>query len=191
MADTGQPWVLPYSLLTDPPNGPQAVQDLATKTAAGLGRAYPCTSTTRPAHVAGLIIEESDTNLLYYSDGANWLPLAVGDDTGWQDIITAGFAAAANMSLVSGQCRRRYGVVSLYASLTTTAGFSSGDVGNTTVLTAPAGWYPATTVGGLNGGASGGLLSFYINASGSIVLTATGSAYGAGATFNVTGTYLL
>lgn len=191
MADTGLPWSLPYPLLTDAPNGPLATQDLAEKAAAWLGFAYPCTSTARPAHAPGRIIHETDTGRLLYSDGSTWSQLMIGDDTGWVDAIETGFAAAANMSLVSGQARRRSGVVSLYCTLTTTAGFTAGDVGNTAVMTAPAGWYPATSVGGLNSGANGGVAVFNVNSAGTFTILSTGTAYGAGGTFNITGTYLL
>lgn len=37
-----------------------------------------CTSITRPAHVAGRLISETDTGLVMRSDGAHWVPVTIG-----------------------------------------------------------------------------------------------------------------
>jgi hypothetical protein len=139
----------------------------------------------------GLIIAEADTSLLQYSDGTNWNPLAIGSDTGWQDMASVGYVAGTNITLVSGQVRLRYGVVSFYCSLTSTVTYAAGDVGNFVALTAPAAYIPATVVGGFNGAASGPGLTAYINTAGSILITAFGTGVTTPNTFGITGTYLL
>lgn len=66
---------LPYPTLADPPNGPDGFQKLATATDTALlgNRAFaPYTSTTRPAHRAGLAIFETDTGVVMVSDGTTW-----------------------------------------------------------------------------------------------------------------------
>ena len=191
MANTGLPWELPYQLLTDPPNGPLAQQELAERIAGLLGYAYPCTSTTRPTNRPGLIIHESDTGLLYVGDGVDWDQLhAGGDDTGWLDCVTAGWTPVGAFTISSGQCRRKWGLVSIYITLVSTNAIAAGDIVNTSILQAPAGWIPGMGNGGFNGGANAGYTVAYITSAGVVSLTASGGV-GAGSSFNVTGTYML
>jgi hypothetical protein len=76
MPDTGAPWNLPSPQLPDQPNGPSQISELAASVAAALGRAYPCTSVSRPDPVAGLVIFETDTQILSVcNDGTNWQPV--------------------------------------------------------------------------------------------------------------------
>lgn len=193
MANTGLPWELPYQALTDPPNGPLGLQELAQKVAACLGYAYPCTTATRPAHATGRIIYDTDTDQLLISNGVDtWDALSKGyDDTGWLDPVTAGFTPIGAHTISSGSVCRRNGVVSIYVTMTTTAGFAAGDVTNTACLQAPGDWLPGGTQGGFNGGANGGGLFAYITSGGAVTVNATATAYGAGATFQVAGQYLL
>lgn len=76
---------LPYPALTDPANGPVAVQNLATALE-DYKTIIRCTSTTRPAHVEGRVIYETDTDRLMVSDGAAWN--GVVRDTGLRDITS-------------------------------------------------------------------------------------------------------
>ena len=72
---------LRYPALTDAPNGPVAVQQLAEDAEAWLNRGYPCTSTTRPSSPApGLIIYETDTGEWRGWTGAAWE--VIGGETG-------------------------------------------------------------------------------------------------------------
>lgn len=91
--DTGSPWSIPYPETSDEPDGPTQFGSMATTTHALLGRAYPCTSSTRPSHTAGLLIYETDTDKLQVSDGAAW-------DVVWRDsgVLTSGFAAQTGWS---------------------------------------------------------------------------------------------
>jgi hypothetical protein len=69
---SGQPWNLPSPTLPEAPDGPGDIGDLAGSVHTALGRAYPCLSTNRPGHTEGLLIFETDSNRLLYSDGTNW-----------------------------------------------------------------------------------------------------------------------
>jgi hypothetical protein len=189
--DTGAPWLLPFPVLTDQPNGPESVQDLAEQTATMLGRAWPCTSATRPAHSEGLHIWETDTEREYISNGTAWLPVAQGDDTGWVDGLDEGWSAAANFTLTSIQVRRCNGTVSFYANLTSTNALSAGDIANVSMLNASANWIPDHPVGGIGSGQTGPGLFAYITSGGVVTLTALATALGAGGAFSVSGTYLL
>lgn len=189
MADTGLPWSLPYPLPDDPPDGPGAVQGLANKVAAGLGYAYPCTSTTHPAPTAGRIIAETDTGqMLFCADGVGWQPLALGDDTGWLDMALVGWVALNSYALTSGKVLRRNGFVSLYASLTSPGALSTGDYANQSVMQAPAGYIPGYNNGGFGGGPNGSFQCGYIS-TGGVVVIPSGGGMTAGATLQVTGTY--
>ena len=70
---------LPYPSLSDPANGPVALQNLATALE-DYKTIVRCTSSTRPAHVEGRTIYETDTDRIQVSDGAAW----VAFDTKWQ-----------------------------------------------------------------------------------------------------------
>lgn len=191
MADTGQPWTLPYPLLTDLPNGPVATQDLAVAVHAGLGHAYPCTAATRPAHTAGFIIFETDTGFLQISDGTDWVQLGYGDDTGWVDAVAVSWTAAANFSITSGVVRRRNGVAGLYLNMTSTNAITAGDIANVQVAQAPAGYTPGQGVGGLAGGSAGPGLQGYVGNGGQVYMTSLSTNLGAGGAFAITGTYML
>ncbi|MHA6626875.1 hypothetical protein ACU61A_15680 [Pseudonocardia sichuanensis] len=61
---------LRYPVLTDAPNGPQQIRNLAEDTEGWLHRAYPCLSTERPVGVGdGFMIRETDTAKLYIWNG--------------------------------------------------------------------------------------------------------------------------
>jgi hypothetical protein len=62
---------LPYPALSDPANGPVAFQNLATALE-DYKTIVRCTSATRPGHVEGRVIYETDTDQIRVSDGANW-----------------------------------------------------------------------------------------------------------------------
>lgn len=59
------------------------------------------TSTTRPAHLAGLRIYETDTKKSYISDGTNWASLAPTSDHAWLVKSTAFTVPAATPTSVS------------------------------------------------------------------------------------------
>lgn len=66
-------FTLHYPDLTDAPNGPAQLQQLAEDTEGWLCRAYPCTSSTRPSGVAeGFQIRESDTGNVMVWTGSAW-----------------------------------------------------------------------------------------------------------------------
>lgn len=68
---------LSYPELNDAPNVPRDVKELADDCDRELYRAYPCTSTTRPApDRAGRICRESDTGRLYVATGTAWVLFA-------------------------------------------------------------------------------------------------------------------
>lgn len=62
---------LPYPALSDAANGPVAVQNLALALE-DYKTIVRCTSSTRPAHVEGRVIYETDTDTLLVSTGAAW-----------------------------------------------------------------------------------------------------------------------
>lgn len=64
---------LRYPALTDAPNGPQALQQLAEDTESWVNRAFPCASTTRPASpTQGMMIYETDTGEVRIWTGSAW-----------------------------------------------------------------------------------------------------------------------
>jgi hypothetical protein len=81
---TTTPHALRYPSLSDPANGPLAIQQLADDVGGWL--VWPCTSTTRPAHKAGRFIYETDTNRVYVSTGTAWrtvsIPSTAADNPG-------------------------------------------------------------------------------------------------------------
>jgi hypothetical protein len=72
---SGAPWNIPSPTLPEAPDGPGDMQELAGTVHSSLARCYPCTSTSRPSHVEGLLIYESDTDIVQISDGTNWQPM--------------------------------------------------------------------------------------------------------------------
>lgn len=66
---------LTYPELNDSPNVPRDMQELAEDCDRELYRAFPCTSSTRPAAAGhtGLFIRETDTGDVRMSDGSTWL----------------------------------------------------------------------------------------------------------------------
>jgi hypothetical protein len=66
-------FTLSYPALTDAPNGPAQLQELAEDVEGWLCRAFPCTSTSRPTGVgAGFLIRESDTGNVMIWSGSSW-----------------------------------------------------------------------------------------------------------------------
>lgn len=72
---TGAPWNIPSPTLPEAPDGPGDMGELAGTVHNALGRCYPCLSSARPAHVEGLLIYETDTDIVQISDGTNWWPM--------------------------------------------------------------------------------------------------------------------
>jgi hypothetical protein len=66
---------LPYPALSDPANGPVAFQNLATALE-DYKTLVRCTSSTRPGHVEGRVIYETDTDKLLVSNGTAWVDFA-------------------------------------------------------------------------------------------------------------------
>lgn len=68
---------LSYPELTDAPNGPAQLQDLASDVDGWLCRAYRCTSTSRPSGVPNdFLIRESDTGNVLIWTGSAWAQIA-------------------------------------------------------------------------------------------------------------------
>lgn len=66
-------FTLHYPDLTDAPNGPAQLQQLAEDAETWLCRAFPCTSSTRPSGVAdGFLVREADTGNVMVWTGAAW-----------------------------------------------------------------------------------------------------------------------
>lgn len=87
-------FTLTYPELTDAPNGPAQLQELANDVDGWLCRAYRCTSTTRPASPPDdFIIRESDTGNLLIWTGSGWAPI-----TG---TVTTGGGGGGGTSLIS------------------------------------------------------------------------------------------
>lgn len=64
---------LGYPDLTDAPNGPAQIQELASDVDGWLCRAFRCTSSTRPSGVPNdFLIRESDTGNVYIWTGSAW-----------------------------------------------------------------------------------------------------------------------
>lgn len=97
---------LRYPALTDAPNGPQLAQFLAEDTEGWLSRAFPCTSSTRPAGVSdGFIIRETDTGKWLGWNGTVWSELADtgggggGGSTGFPTTIEGQWRATGNQNI--------------------------------------------------------------------------------------------
>lgn len=68
---------LSFPELTDAPNGPEQMRQLAQDTDLRLSRAFRCTSGTRPSGVPDdFIIRESDTGNIYIWTGSAWSQVA-------------------------------------------------------------------------------------------------------------------
>ena len=64
---------LPYPSLSDAPNVPQYLQNLATGIDGKLGGVIICTSVTRPTARTGAVIYETDTNRYVIYSGSAWV----------------------------------------------------------------------------------------------------------------------
>jgi hypothetical protein len=90
---------LRYPALTDAPNGPVAVQNLGLDVESWLNRAFPCTSTSRPASPAqGMIIYETDTGEWRGWTGAAWEEIGGATGGGGAAPVTADAQYSANGS---------------------------------------------------------------------------------------------
>jgi hypothetical protein len=99
---------LNYPDLTDAPNGPAQMQQLAEDVDGRLSRAVQCTSSTRPTVTDGrpLIIRESDTGSVLIWTGSAWAAVATvsgggggGGGTSTAATVSATFAATAGQSI--------------------------------------------------------------------------------------------
>jgi hypothetical protein len=76
-------FTLSYPALTDAPNGPAQLQELANDVEMWLCRDFPCTSTTRPTGVPeGFRIRESDTGNQLVWTGSAWAQVNGGTVSG-------------------------------------------------------------------------------------------------------------
>jgi hypothetical protein len=192
VASTGSPWNLEYPTLADAPNAPLAIETLADDVHGVLGRAYPCTSGTRPTVADGLTIFETDTGLLYIGSAGTWVQVAYGDDPGTVDAVTAGVTAGANFTLSSGVIQRRNGMVSMYLSMTSNGAITAGNITNQVVCVVPSGYIPRYSHGQLSGGASGPTWNGYVAVtSGNVYMTTLDTSLTVGAAFNVNGLWML
>jgi hypothetical protein len=99
-------FALDYPDLTDAPNGPAQIQQLAEDTDGWLCRAFRCTSSTRPSGVPNdFIIRESDTGSVLIWTGSAWAAVATvtggggGGGTSTIATISATYAATAAQSI--------------------------------------------------------------------------------------------
>lgn len=97
---------LNYPDLTDAPNGPAQMQQLAEDVDGRLARAVQCTSSTRPTVTDGrpLIIRESDTGSVLIWTGSAWAAVATvtgggGGGTSTIATVSATYAATAAQSI--------------------------------------------------------------------------------------------
>jgi hypothetical protein len=98
---------LDYPDLTDAPNGPAQIQQLAEDTNGWLCRAFPCTSASRPTGVGtGFLIRESDTGSVLIWTGSAWAAVAGtvsggggGGGTSTISTVSATYAATAAQSI--------------------------------------------------------------------------------------------
>jgi hypothetical protein len=192
VASTGSPWNLEYPSLADPPNAPAAIQALADDTHSMLGRAYPCTSGTRPTVADGLLIFETDTGLMYVGSAGTWVQVAYGDDPGPINAVTAGVVAGANFTLSSGSIQRRNGIVTMYLAVTSNGNITAGNITNQVVCVVPSGYIPRYSHGQLSGGASGPTWNGYVAVtSGNVYMTTLDTSLSTGNAFNVNGMWML
>jgi hypothetical protein len=76
-------WDLRYPEPGDETNVPLDLAELAEDVEDALGRAFACTSSTRPTGVpAGFLIYETDTDLVLVYDGAGWIGTGSGGSGG-------------------------------------------------------------------------------------------------------------
>jgi hypothetical protein len=94
---TTTPHALRYPSLSDPANGPLAVQQLAEDVGGWL--VYPCTSTTRPAHKNGRMIYETDTHRLLLSANGAWRVQSIPTDAATNPGLTM---SRTGLSVASG-----------------------------------------------------------------------------------------
>lgn len=103
-------FTLHYPDLTDAPNGPAQLQQLAEDADSWLCRAFPCTSSTRPSGVpAGFLIRESDTGNVLVWSGSAWSQVngtvsggGGGGGTSLISTVSATYAATATQSIPTG-----------------------------------------------------------------------------------------
>ena len=103
---------LSYPELTDAPNGPAQMQELASDVDGWLCRAYRCTSTSRPSGVPNdFLIRESDTGNVLIWTGSAWSQVTGtvtggggggGGGTSLIATISATYAATSAQSIPSG-----------------------------------------------------------------------------------------
>lgn len=121
--------------------GMQSVSDALTATNTALStntaRMFKTvTLTTRPAHLAGLRIFETDTKNSYVSDGSSWIPLLSGD-TGWISPALSGGWVNYGAPFVNARYMKRGGIVYVQGTI-------KNGVGG--VFTLPAGFRPSGSI---------------------------------------------
>lgn len=102
-------FTLHYPDLTDAPNGPAQLQQLAEDAETWLGRAFPCTSASRPTGVGeGFLVRESDTGSVLVWTGSAWAAVAGtvsggggGGGSSPASTVSATFAATAAQSIAA------------------------------------------------------------------------------------------
>lgn len=106
-------FTLHYPDLTDSPNGPAQLQQLAEDAEAWLCRAFPCTSSSRPSGISeGFLIRESDTGNVMVWTGSAWAQIAGavtgggggggGGGTTTIGTVSATYAATSAQSISAG-----------------------------------------------------------------------------------------
>lgn len=100
---TTSKFALRYPGITDAPNVPLDMQELAEDVEGQLGRAIPCLSTARPvAPTLGLLILETDTGLVLVWDGTAWKTVNPTSVAGGGATAHAQFSASSVQSVATG-----------------------------------------------------------------------------------------
>jgi hypothetical protein len=104
-------------------------------------------------------------------------------------LAAAGFTPAANFTGMVGAVIRRGGFVGMTCTaLVSTLALAAGDMGNVVCLNVPAGYQPLVTAPITSGATGPGLWGHVIN--GTVILSASGTAVGAGQTISLTGLWM-
>jgi hypothetical protein len=109
--------------------------------------------------------------------------------TGILTLAAAGFTAATGFTGLAGAVMKRGGFVGMtVTALVSTNALAVGDMGNVVCLNVPAAYQPLITAPITAGAAGPGLWGHVIN--GTVILSATGTAVGAGQTISLVGLWL-
>jgi hypothetical protein len=162
LGDTGV-WELPLAQVNVAPGAATiAASDVTWFAQYVAPPAVVCKRDSRPAHAAGLIIYETDTQRLLVSNGSTWL--IIRSDSGWLPV-----SAAGGWSVIQSKIRAVNGVASLQLSVNRTGGLVTA-TGISTLANIPTPYLPTEQVQILMYLTHGNLGHGYIDVDGSVVL---------------------